>query len=250
MLRNIDPDLLVALRERDPQASELIDTLLDNHKQIISTISHEIRNPLSLVYSSLQMISDKYPETKNFKFWDATIEDVEFMKQLLEELSSFNNSNVLNCTSFDSTTFFRKVILSYAISVEESDIELISDIPSDLPPIYGDTNKLREVFLNLLRNASDAVGLAGTISFSVDFDYTTPTPHLIITTTDSGCGIPTEYLTSIFEMFKTYKQGGTGLGLAISKNIIEAHGGSISVMSELGKGTTFVISLPIQQNCE
>ena len=105
----------------------------------------------------------------------------------------------------------------------------------------GDKIKLEEVFLNLLRNAKEAIDGEGTIYLSAERGN----DILIIQISDNGCGIPEEHLDSIFEPFKTYKQGGTGLGLSLSKRIIESHHGSISVSSEPEKGTTFTIKLPI-----
>ncbi len=84
MLQDIDIHELSLIKERDPEIGAIIDTLLANHKRIISTISHEIRNPLTLVYSSLQLIQSQNPEVRNLKFWDSTIDEILFMKQLLE----------------------------------------------------------------------------------------------------------------------------------------------------------------------
>lgn len=247
MLHNIDLNQLNKLREHDAEAANIIDTLLDNHKQIISTISHEIRNPLTLVYSRLQMISSQYPETAHFKYWNSTVEDVEFMKQLLEELSTFNNSHALKLSPIDSVTFFKKLILTFAISVEENDLEFISDISPSLPMMLGDAIKLREVFLNILRNANDAISTNGQISFCAIHEHNDSSNDIVVTIRDNGCGIPAKHLESIFEMFTTYKQGGTGLGLAISKNIIEAHGGSIHVSSLPSVGTQITLRLPVQE---
>ena len=137
----------------------------------------------------------------------------------------------------------KNIAISYAISLDEedSDIELISSIPSDLGDFTGDRIKLEEVFLNLLRNAKDAVSANGFIRLSA----LRRDDLLIIKVEDNGCGIPKEHLQSIFEPFKTYKQGGTGLGLSLSLQIIKAHKGSIEVQSQLDKGTTFTIALPI-----
>lgn len=244
MLHNIDIDQLSAVKSRDPEAAQIIDTLLENHKQILSTISHEIRNPLTLVYSSLQMIASTHPEVHDFKFWDSAYEDVEYIKQLLEELSTFNNSQVLSLTTLDSTILFRRAALSFAISVEDTDIHFVSNIPSGLPFILGHQNKLLEVCLNILRNAQEAISETGNISFVVTHD--TDTNELVITISNDGELIPEEQLPTIFDLFTTYKKGGTGLGLAICNTIIEAHHGTITATSTTLDGTAFHIRLPIQ----
>lgn len=241
MLQNIDTETLARVRANDPEAASIIDTLLDNHRQILSTVSHEIRNPLTLVYSKLQMIQAKYPEVHDFKFWDSTYEDVEFMKALLEELSSLNNGGSLRIESIDTTSFLRSIALSFAISIEDTPIEFTSHIPNNLPTLLGDKTKLQQVLLNIMKNAKESLSETGNIYFSIFLE----TSKLIIIIKDTGCGISPQHIDSIFDMFKTYKQGGTGLGLALSKKIVEAHQGTIVVDSTLDKGTEFTISLPL-----
>ena len=113
--------------------------------------------------------------------------------------------------------------------------------PESLLNFRSDKVKLQEVFLNLLRNAGDAVSAHGTIRLEADTD-----DHFLkIIISDDGCGIPEEQLDEIFDAFVTHKTGGTGLGLAIAKRTIEAHGGTISVDSEVQKGSRFTVLLPI-----
>lgn len=243
MLRNIDINKMNRLMNDNEDARQIITQLLENHHTAVSTISHEIRNPLTLVSSSLQLIQSQHPEVTGFFNWEQTMEDVNFMQQLLEELSLFNNGNTLHYSVFSIEKLLKNLAISYAIALDEedSDIELISSIPSDLGDFTGDKIKLEEVFLNLLRNAKDAVPSDGFIKLSA----TRSNDHLLIQVEDNGCGIPDEHLESIFEPFKTYKQGGTGLGLSLSRQIIEAHKGLIKVQSELDKGTIFTVTLPV-----
>lgn len=243
MLRDIDINKMNNLMDTNADAREIISHLLENHRTAVSMISHEVRNPLTLVSSYMQMIQAQHPEVNDFTGWDQTMENISFMVQLLQELSIFNNSNTLNYSVFSMEKLLKNIVISYAICLDEedSDIELTSTIPSDLGDFTGDKIKLEEVFLNLLRNAKDAIKDDGAITLTAE-----RTNHeLIIQIKDTGCGIPEEHLESIFEPFKTYKQGGTGLGLSLSKEILESHGGSIQVQSELGTGTTFTLTLPV-----
>ncbi len=241
MLQNIDKNKYEAVRASNDDAREIIDTLLENHKLIVSTISHEIRNPLTLVYSSLQLLMSQHPELKDYTRFQSVVTDVEYMKVLLEELSTYNNSQRLKKETIDATTYLKRIVLSFAISIEDSEIEFTSAIPSLYPQITVDKTKLQEVFLNILKNAREAVDKNGKIAFiaSISDD------NLHIEIRNNGPAIPPEHLDTIFEPFQTFKQDGTGLGLAISKQVVESHGGTLSVNSCEGRDTTFTISLPI-----
>ena len=218
----------------------------------ISMITHEIRNPLTLVYSTLQLIESKHPEVTQYEHWADLRHDIDYMINLLEELSSYNNSSRLHLKTIDSSYFFRKLALSFAASVANENIEFVSKIEPDLPFIQCDDVKLREVFLNLLFNARDAVNETyenhtcknPMIQMSISANYNS----LQVSIEDNGCGIPEDYLDNIFEPFVTYKKHGTGLGLAITAGIIKAHNGTIHISSVPGVGTTFTLTLPVKQN--
>ena len=229
------------LMEENKDAKQIISQLLENHRTTVSTIAHEIRNPLTLVSSSLQVMEIQHPEVKQYSHWKQTMEDVEFMCNLLNELSTFNNGSTLHHSVFSIEKLLKNIAVSFAISLdsEDSSIEFSSSVPSHLGDFTGDKVKLEEVLLNLLRNAKDAVGENGAITLSAQRKK----DMLIILCKDNGCGIPADKINTIFTPFVTSKEDGTGLGL--SKRIIEAHNGTISVDSAPTKGTTFTIKLPI-----
>lgn len=243
MMHNIDINKMNRVMEENEDARQIISQLLENHQVTVSTIAHEIRNPLTLISSALQIMQVQHPEVTEFSHWKQTMDDVNFMRQLLEELSTFNNGNTLHYSVFSIEHLLKNIAISFAISLDEadSDIEFSSSIPDKLGKYTGDKIKLEEVLLNLLKNAKEAIAGKGTILLTASRKKNV----LTIQIKDSGCGIPAENMDSIFEPFKTYKQGGTGLGLSLSKRIVEAHDGSISVASREGQGTTFTVKLPI-----
>ncbi len=243
MLHNIDINKMNTLMEKNDDIKQIISQLLDNHQEIVSTIAHEIRNPLTLISSSLQVMEVQHPEIREFAHWSQTVEDVSFMCQLLNELSSFSNGDILHYSVFSVERLLKNIAVSFAISLdsEDSDVEFTSSIPSGLGDYTGDKVKLEQVFLNLLNNAKEAIPSKGRIHFSANRDNN----YLIIQCKDSGCGISEEIIDYIFEPFKTYKENGTGLGLSLSKKIIESHSGTISVDSKVDEGSTFTIKLPI-----
>lgn len=243
MLHNIDINKMNALMEENHDAKQIITQLLDNHHETVSTIAHEIRNPLTLISSSLQVMEIQHPEVQEFPHWKQTMEDVDFVCQLLSELSTFNNGDTLHYSVFSIERLLKNIAVSFAISLdsEDSDVEFTSDIPSGLGDFTGDKVKLEEVFLNLLKNAKESISGEGSINLFASRTKDT----LTIKCKGTGCGISEEIIDYIFEPFKTYKEGGTGLGLSLSKRIIESHGGTISVESKIDEGSMFTIKLPI-----
>ena len=206
---------------------------------LLGKFSHEIRNPLTTLYSTFQLIEMQHPEVKEFNHWSSLSHDIEYMRMLLDEFSTFSKSEKLNLTTIEMEPFLKRLSLSFASSIAQTGVEYSSEIDSYMFQITGDKTKLQEVFLNLLKNAYEAARP----NHSVRFTAHSVGKDIIITVSDTGCGITKEQLPTIFEPFVTYKEGGTGLGLPICKQIVEAHGGTITVESEPGVGTTFCVTL-------
>ena len=186
----------------------------------IAKMVHEIRNPLTLINSSLQLIETTHPEVKDFQFWSQTLEDVEYLNQLLDDLAVYSDS-----------------LQPYILAHRKN---LSVHLPAQLPPVFGNPVKLRQAFLNLLKNAFEATGEDGCVSLSAR-KYL---DQIIIRVSDDGCGMTPEALADLFTPFSSHKAGGTGLGLAITQKIIRAHYGQIDVTSSPGRGTAFTVTLP------
>ena len=216
-------------------------TLNKELEYFLSKFSHELRNPLTSVYSTLQLIEMQHPEVKEFKHWSNLTSDVEYMNALLAELSDLTKSERLQYSTFSLRALIEQVSLSFAASIADSDVEYTSKIDSNLPEISGDKTKLQEVLRNLLKNAYDAASP----DKSIYLEATVEDDKVLITIKDTGCGISEEQLPTIFEPFVTYKKDGTGLGLAISDHIVKAHKGMITVRSVPGEGSIFLITLPL-----
>jgi two-component system NtrC family sensor kinase len=124
-------------------------------------------------------------------------------------------------------------------------VKIKGELAPNLPPIYGDQQQLKQVFLNLVLNALDAMPKGGSLSISCN--NTRDREHVCVEFTDTGVGIPEHRISDIFNPFFTTKSGakGTGLGLAVSRGIIRQHGGDIKVKSQEGTGTTFSVLLPV-----
>lgn len=250
MFSATDYDKLQQLMEESTEKKQLLTELLTSHRMEISAISHEIRNPLTLVYSTLQLIESQHPEVTAYQHWDEMRQDIEYMNDLLNDLSLYNNNDLLKFSPVDSNTFLKTVALSFAASIVHTDIQFTSTIPPQLPTIHADAVKLRQLILNLLANAKDAVYPAPLKdrSPSISLEAFTDRQFLTIRVKDNGCGISSDRLDRIFEPFVTHKQHGTGLGLAISARIAKAHNGTLTAASVPETSTVFTLRLPIQDN--
>ena len=254
MLSSTDYDKLQQIIQEHPETEELFNRIFKSHQMDISTISHEIRNPLTLVYSTLQLIESQHPEVLEFAHWSELHQDIEYMKLLLEDLSSYNNGERLDLAPLSTGSFFRRIALSFASSIIDTDIEFTSYIPEDLPVLSADSVKLRQALLNLLRNATDAVRTESPSQDQHDMPAHSPQISLSVTAdadllhieiSDNGCGIAPEDQEHIFEPFITHKVDGTGLGLAITRNAVLMHRGAIKVFSTEGEGTIFNVRIPL-----
>ena len=241
MLSHIDICRMNRLMEHNPEAKKIIEQLLQNHQTIVSLISHEIRNPLTLISSSLQLMEQTHPEVRDFSNWDQTMQDLDFLCQLLSELSAYNNGSTLRYQVFSLQELLRSVAVSFAISLENASVSFRSSIDPSIKDYAGDQIKLREVLLNLLKNARESQADEIVLSASSGCD----TSGIQISIRDNGCGIEQDQLDQIFQAFHTTKQEGTGLGLSLSKRIIEAHHGTLTVTSAPGEGSTFTVFLPL-----
>ncbi|MEK7280430.1 MAG: ATP-binding protein, partial [Nitrospirota bacterium] len=125
-------------------------------------------------------------------------------------------------------------------------IKVKLDLGADLPRVYIDRIQIRLVFCNIIANAAHAMmNDGGSLAIRTSTSKTGSDKHIDISFADTGCGIPQEHIDKIFQPLFTTKRGGIGLGLALSKGFVEANGGKIGLESEVGKGTTFTISLPL-----
>lgn len=207
----------------------------------LSKMFHEIKNPLTLINSSLQLIEADHPEVKEFRFWNQTMKDIQNLRLLIDELSSFQKGNMLNITKINLFDFTEDLLESTEGYLLETGTPLTLECTIDDLDFYADGVKLRQAIVNLLKNAAESSEEGSPILLSITADDT----YLNISVADKGCGMSEEQIAKAFEPFHTTKSYGTGLGLPIVKRIVEAHKGELSIHSEEGTGTTVIITLPL-----
>ena len=224
------------------QEKNIITQSKKEFQSMLSTFSHEIRNPLALITSEMQMLSDSQPQLCFNEHWDNIMENLTYIRELLDELSRYQNAGHISLVQTDLSICLDRITNSFRPALDYLGISFETDIPRDLPQISLDQTKIRQALFNLLRNAQESIQHAhGKIQIAAS----AVSDGIQITVHDNGCGMTAQQTEQIFFPFVTYKPGGTGLGLAVTRQIIEAHHGTLRVESVPGEGTTFYILLPL-----
>jgi two-component system sensor histidine kinase/response regulator len=221
-------------------------------EQFASIVSHELKAPLGAVQQNLFALDfeleEKLTEEQKGKMERIKIRIDELLKLInswLRVISVDINKLKESFTKISVTEPISNALESVASLAARKNIEIVSSISDKLPPIAGDGLSLSEVFVNIIGN-SIKYSPDGT---RVSLDAEVHGDQLVVSIRDGGIGISQDDLPHIFDGFYRGKSGqamtGHGIGLAVARQIVDAHNGSISVKSELGKGTTFIVSLPI-----
>ncbi|HYE08917.1 MAG TPA: PAS domain-containing sensor histidine kinase [Patescibacteria group bacterium] len=251
----------IALEEEVKAHQKLLDEIQQYDKlktHFFSIISHEFRTPLNIILGAIQLLNINHSNIKECPNYKYTKRHMEMMKQNCYRLLRLIN-NLIDITKMDAGFMnmeFRnrnivKVIEDISVSVAEYakfyEIELVFDTEVEEKIIACDADKLERVMLNLLSNALKFTDKGGRVYINI-FDNK---DSVIISVKDTGIGIPEKMKNAIFDRFRQVdssfrrKREGSGIGLSLVKLLVEAHGGEISVQSELGKGTEFIIKLPV-----
>ena len=229
----------------------MADELEKNEKmknEFISSVSHELRTPLTAIKGWAETLIDteNYDVTTMKKGMRVISSETERLSEMVEELLDFSRIQSgrfsLNIQKMDLLAELGEAALIYAEKARKEDIEFIYDEPEMLPVIYGDKNRLRQVFINVIDNAikySDAGG-------RVKIEVFAREENIMITVSDSGCGIAPEDLPMIKKKFykANHTRRGSGIGLAVVNEIITMHNGTIDIESTLNVGTTVIITIP------
>lgn len=207
----------------------------------LSRLSHEIRNPIALISSELQLMASSHPELCSYRQWDSLMDNLDYIKELLNELSDFSHAAAVNPVSVNPQEFLNTVLSCEKNTLNYLGITLETQMEDIDSQIFLDRIKMRQVILNLIRNACEAINHPGG-KITVTLQKTDS--GICISIEDNGCGMTEDQISNIFQPFITYKTEGTGLGLAVTSAIITAHHGQIKVLSKPGQGTVFSVYLP------
>lgn len=146
-----------------------VSKLKNDFHYTLSKFSHELRNPLTLINSGLQMIASAHPEVKEYEHWDDVMDNLDYVKELLDELSAFNNAGHVKRENIDTCSYLRTILSSIKPTLDYLEITLETDIPDSLPSMALDRIRVRQMLLNLLKNAWEAVPIPGGKIFFLSF---------------------------------------------------------------------------------
>jgi signal transduction histidine kinase len=209
---------------------------------LASGIAHEIRNPLAGIKAMAQTLQEELDvhDSKN-EYIDRIVRQVNRLDELLKSFFSYARPQRPNPVRCNIPDIVREVLPLFRRKIKLSNIIVKEVYSRDLKEIFVDFHQIEQVFFNLIINAIDAMKDGGTLTIRARL----PDVYNEITISDTGIGMDLETLNNMYNPFFTTKTNGTGLGLSIVYQIILEHGGQITVDSEIGKGTTFRIFLPV-----
>jgi two-component system sensor histidine kinase HydH len=209
---------------------------------LTAALAHDLRNPLSAIKLNLQMLGHRREAlADDAECVDMALDQVDVLNLELETLLDFSRPVTLDADAFAPQTLAAEATHQIAGRFAERGVTLRTDAPANLPMMRGDVRRLSRVLANLLDNASAASQTGSAVVLRI----ATAGDRIRFSVEDRGSGIAEEDLPRLFDPFFTRRVDGTGLGLAIARKIVRAHRGQLTVTSTVGRGSTFVVELPL-----
>lgn len=215
--------------------------------ELAGSLAHEIKNPISVIHMNADLLSEELTDVQ----WpgrrraeakvDIIRQQCQRMENLLRDFLRFSRLRDLQMTPGSLNEQVEKVLRMFQPQADRQNVEVLSYLDPDLPSLLLHSDSLQASLINLVKNALEAMEDGGQLIVRT---YVSPR-GVALDLIDTGCGMEDNTAIHMFEPFYSTKSGGSGLGLPTARKIIEAHGGRISVQSELGRGTKFVIEFPM-----
>ncbi|MYF55945.1 GAF domain-containing protein [Candidatus Poribacteria bacterium] len=248
-------EIIAAIIAQRVKIKQTIDALVQSERlaalgKLVTTIAHEVRNPLGSIRLATQLLSepdDRFlplsdeEQAEIDEYTTIIIKEVDRLNRSIEQLLAFGKPATADAEQCDIHELLDSCIATYQPEFDQYEIDVIRKY-SKCPSINVNQDAMTQVILNLFSNAIEAMEKGGTLTINTDYSDQTETTRIRIQ--DTGLGISESDIQNLFDAFYTTKQKGTGLGLYISQKILAEHGGSIEVDAELSTGTAFIISIP------
>jgi len=209
-------------------------------------VAHEIRNPLNAIGMGLQRLKREFLPMEESKredyisFMELILKEIRRVNEIIEQFLSLSRPFQLNLRPSSLQDLLKNLMTLFEEEASSQGITLHPEIPSDLPLIKMDPEKLTQALINIMKNGMQAMGQGGSLRIETKLVK----DHVEVIISDSGSGIPPEQMEKIFNYYYTTKEKGAGLGLPIAHRIVEAHHGQLKVESHLGSGTKVMVILP------
>ncbi len=211
--------------------------------RMAAAIAHEINNPLAgiLLYSSnmIKKVPDKGPLREGL---EVIINETKRCKTIIQDLLEFSRAGEPETVMTNINDIIEKALIMLANEFRLHHIQIEKGLTEEIKELKLDVKQIQQVLVNLLLNAVQAIGEKGVITIKSDVDY--HKGHVEVEIADTGCGMPEEQVSKIFEPFFSTKRNGTGLGLSVSYGIVQRYDGRIRVSSRLGEGSRFTLEFP------
>ena len=214
--------------------------------RLAAGVAHEIRNPLSSIKGFATYFKERYRDNPDDqKTSEIMIQEVDRLNRVISQLLEFARPPVIQKKRVSLQSLIQHSLKMIERQASVKEIQVLSHLPSDFKEVDLDPDGINQVLLNLYLNAIEAMERGGTLTVSLSREESSPLVKIIVS--DTGTGISKEDLEHVFDPYFTTKQTGTGLGLAIVHKIIEAHRGEVRAESEIGRGTTVSVLLPVTE---
>ena len=213
--------------------------------RLTSQIAHELNNPIYGIMNTLELLKTVVPpDSKRRTLLELSLAETVRLSEMLRNMLSFSRPEEEKRVPVKINDLIEGILLVMEKQMREANVRVTTSFSGEIPEIAASANQIRQVMLNVIKNAKESMPSGGTLFVRTMLSD----GYVSIIVRDSGVGIPGALKDKIFEAFFTTKQKvrGAGLGLSVCYGIVKGHGGEINVESEVGKGTTFIISLPVK----
>lgn len=245
----IRPDLIMTQLQQ-PDTPNDVDPMRAQYEELAElagSLAHEIKNPLSVIHMNIDLLSEDLHEIdspitrRSLDRVNIVRNQCERMEALLRDFLKYARLRDIDLVPGSLNDQIEQVLRAYRAQADADDIDIEKYLDPDLPAIMLHSDSLQSALMNLVKNALEAMDRGGQL-----WARTYPTRGgVALDLIDTGCGIDDTTVMHMFEPFYSTKESGSGLGLPTARKIIEAHGGRISVQSEVGRGTKFTLEFPV-----
>jgi len=204
---------------------------------------HEIRNPLTVMDGLIKLLQPDLQGTPKEEYVSIILAELKHVNHLITDFLQLSKPGYAKRSQCSITKVINEVTRLVENEAASRQLDLKMDLAGDIPDILGDSDQLKQVFLNILKNAFEALSCDGRIYLQTYWNRPENLVQVIIR--DTGMGMDEQTRASMFDPFFTTKKNGTGLGMFIIKKIIDNHGGRIEIQSEPEKGTVVTVILPV-----